>query len=918
MKTDLPRFVVGIDLGTTNCAVAFVDLAVNTAVQVFQIPQLVAPGEVEARETLPSFHYEPTAAEQPSMRLPWQTETPDHVVGVLARDRGAASPGRLVVSAKSWLSHSGVDRNAPLLPWHGLPNVTKLSPGEATARTLAHIREAWNFAHPDSPLEEQEIVITIPASFDEVARELTVAAARRAKLPRVVLLEEPQAAFYAWIHAHGKHWHTLVKEGQKILVCDIGGGTSDFTLIAVQPEDRLPACLGQQASSLLNPSTSNDKNCTVRFHRFAVGEHLILGGDNLDLALAHHVENKLGSKLSPRQWSVLVRLCQRAKETLLGASAPEEFSLSIPAEGARLIGGALQVALTKSEVLALLVDGFLPPVASDASPARRASGFQEFGLPYAPDPAITRHLAAFLRAHDTRPDLLLFNGGLFESAQLRERLSEVLASWFPNETQPVVLQNERLHLAVAIGAAYYGVVRRGKGVRISGGLARSYYIGVNHEGRDRALCLAPAGLEEGRPVELSDQPLELLLKQPVEFPLYVSSVRTTDRAGDLIDLDPLQLSALAPIQTVLRTKQDGHSVKVHLHSKLSEIGTLEIWCSELTGTRTWRLEFDVRAATRTDAPIHTGGAEQAGILDDESFDSARTLIQSALGPAADQPPETLVQRLEESFALKRADWPPTLLRRIWQELMPLEPARHRNPAHEARWLNLLGYCLRPGFGLPADNWRVAQAWRLSEKKVAHEKNELCRAEWWIFWRRIAAGLTPGQQHALAAPLIAQLRRGGLSERAPHENAEIWRLLASLESLKPELKIELGNLLISQLDTPAQNRRIAIWALGRFGSRVTIHGNLHAVVPAETAENWASRLLNSDSEGESAFAIMQMTRLTGDRHRDVTDSTRQKTLAWLAKVSAPAHYAALVEKCGDLAEEEENRAFGESLPKGLRL
>ena len=896
--TETPRFVVGIDLGTTNCAVAFVDTTMAGEVQIFQIPQIVGPGEIESRETLPSFHYEPTTAEQASMRLPWQTEPPDHGIGIWARDQGAASPGRLVVSAKSWLSHSGVDRNAPLLPWHGLPEITKLSPGDVTTRILSHIRQAWDFAYPESPLDRQEVVITIPASFDEVARGLTVAAARRAKLPRVVLLEEPQAAFYAWIHAHGKQWKTRVQAGQKILVCDIGGGTSDFTLIAVEP----------------------DGNGAVRFHRFAVGDHLILGGDNLDLALAHHVENKIDQKFSPRQWSVLVRLCQRAKETLLGPLAPTQLSLSIPSEGSRLIGGAIQVELSRDEVLSLLIDGFLPRTSWNQSPARRGSGFQEFGLPYAADPAMTHHLAAFLRTHDTQPDVLLFNGGLFESPQLRERLLEVLASWFPNAEPPVVLQNTRLDLAVAIGAAYYGRVRQGKGVRISGGLARSYYIGVNQGGLDRALCLAPVGLEEGCEVELIGQPLELLLKQPVEFPLYVSSLRTTDKTGDLIKIDPLQITPLSPIHTVLRSKQDGDSVQVQLHAKLTEIGTLEIWCTEITGLRTWRLEFDVRAATRTDAPLQVGGAEQAGILDDQNFEAARKLIQSTLGLNGTEAPDLLVNRLEESFTLKRTDWPPTLLRRLWSELAPLEGIRLRSPSHEARWLNLLGYCLRPGFGLPADDWRVTQAWRLAEKKVVHDKNELCRAEWWIFWRRIAAGLSPGQQHALAAPIIAQLRRGLLPERALHENAEIWRLLASLESLKPDLKIEIGNLLLSRFDKESQNNRIAVWALGRFGSRVAMHGNLQSIVPVEVIENWVARLMNlaSTNNSELAFAIMQMTRFTGDRYRDGSSVIRERAVAWLTQSGASAHMISLVNEGGEFAEEEEARAFGESLPKGLRL
>ncbi len=896
------RFIVGIDLGTTNCAVGFADTAESEPrIRVFPVPQIVAPGEIGAHETLPSFHYEPADAEQAAMRLPWQSENPRHVVGVFARDHGAASPGRLVVSAKSWLSHPGVDRNAELLPWHGAPGVTKLSPGEAGARYLAHIRAAWNHAHPDFLLENQSLVVTIPASFDEIARELTVAAARRAGLPRVVLIEEPQAAFYAWIHAQGGQWKQLVKPGQKILVCDVGGGTTDFTLIQVQPDAREE----------------------VRFHRFAVGEHLILGGDNLDLALAHHVEKRLGTTFSPRQWSVLVRLCQRAKETLLGPSSPERFTISIPAGGARLVGGAQQIELSRDEIGALLIDGFLPRVDFNEMPARRSSGFQEFGLPYAPDHAITRYLAAFLRAHDTQPDIVLFNGGLFESPAMRERLLEVLASWFPGTPLPVVLQNERLDLAVALGAAYYGLVRRGQGTRIAGGLARAYYIGVNVEGGGRALCLAPAGLEEGGAVELSGRTFDLLVRQPVEFPLFVSSVRTTDRAGDLIGIDPLQLTALPPIRTVIRTKQTEQSVGVHLHARLTEIGTLEVWCSEAGGRRTWRLEFDVRAATHPDAP-RAGGAKCEDILDDESLEPACELIRETFGPGGKDDPELLAKRLETSLGMKRLDWPPALLRKLWGELASLEDARRRSPIHEARWLNLLGFCLRPGFGVAADDWRVAQTWRLAEKKVAHGKNEMCRAEWWISWRRIAAGLAPGHQHALASPLIAQLRHESehpeKAARTSHERTEIWRLLASLESLKPELKTELGALLLAQFRADTQGRHITAWALGRLGARVPMHGNLHAVVPAEVAGEWASSLIEAapQADDDLAFSVMQLTRLTGDRYRDVSGSTRESALAWLANSAASAHYLSLVREGGALEEKEEHRAFGEMLPHGLRL
>ena len=393
------RFVVGIDLGTTNCAVGYVDTdEAAWKVRTFRVPQLVAAGQVEPRDTLPSFHYQPAAGEfsAESLRLPWDSPSPPTplprggeggtgcgqpgpIVGSFARDHGALSQGRLIESAKSWLCHAAVDRTAELLPWHGLPEVEKLSPVEASARYLKHVHDAWNHQFPESPLALQDVIVTLPASFDEVARELTVKAAALVGLPRIVLIEEPQAAFYAWINRHRDDWELLVRPGQKILVCDIGGGTSDFTLIRVRARD----------------------DGKVQFHRVAVGEHLILGGDNLDLALAHALEKKLvgDRKLEPRQWGVLVRICRQVKETLLGENPPEKLTVHLPGSGSRLIGGGMQVEVTRAEAESLLVQGFLPDAKLDDRPNRHRSGFQEFGLPYAADSAITRYLADFLSTH---------------------------------------------------------------------------------------------------------------------------------------------------------------------------------------------------------------------------------------------------------------------------------------------------------------------------------------------------------------------------------------------------------------------------------------------------------------------------------------------------------------------------------------
>lgn len=936
----LPRFVVGIDLGTTNSAMAYVDAAVKDwRVCDMGIPQLVAPATVEARDTLPSFHYEAAAGEfsPGALRLPWTEakEEPRTAVGFFARDHGAAIPGRLAMSAKSWLSHSGVDRTAGLLPWHGAPDVARLSPVEVSARYLGHLRAAWDHGRPESPLAQQDVVLTVPASFDEVARELTLEAARQAGLQRVTLLEEPQAAFYAWIHSHRDDWETRVQPGQTILVCDVGGGTSDFTLIRVRPA-------GEGRAGAEGASRGG-----VLFHRVAVGEHLILGGDNLDLALAHHVETRLG-RLSPQQFGPLVRACRQVKETLLGTDPPEQLTLNVAGGGAKLIGGGRQVTLTRQEVQDLLVEGFLPRVEVGEKPASRRSGFQEFGLPYAPDAAITRYLAAFLTAHRpaeapaARPDLVLFNGGLFESPVLRQRLLEVLASWF--KPGPETLGNERLDLAVARGAAYYGMVRRGLGVRISGGLAHSYYIGVQGpDGKPAAVCLLPAGVEEGVTVDLAERTFELLIRQPVEFALYVSSTRTTDRPGTLLAVDPEQMTALPPIRTVLQSgrKSGEATVRVQLYARLNEIGTLEVWCAERTEEekegrgRKWKLQFDIRSATRSDFARHLGAGETQGMVDEGVIAACQEVLRAGFRASHDplNPPGTLVRRLEQAAGMARHAWPASFMRHLWETLAELEGARRLSAEHESRWLNLTGYCLRPGYGLAVDDWRVAQTWRIYNHKVVHHRNEQCRAEWWILWRRLAGGLSAAQQQVLADPLLAAwrayARRGGGNVKwssptfqfGPHESAETWRLLGALESLRPAVKVELGELLLEvlpKLET-AGVREAGLVALGRLGARVPLYGPLNALTPAATAEQWARQVMAQFGEEERAiFALVQLTHRTGDRYRDVTEAFRQEVLAWLNARGEAEHARELVAQGGTLHAEEQRIAFGDALPPGLTL
>lgn len=919
------RYLVGIDLGTTNCAVAFVDTThAEPRVRDFPVAQIVAPGELEARSVLPSFCYEPVAGEFPpgSLVAPGSAEEA-WVVGAFARKHGGQTPGRLIASAKSWLCHPGVDRTAPLLPWHGASDVTRISPVDASARYLAHLRAAWDAAFPSHPLSEQEVVITVPASFDEVARRLTMRAAEKAGLGHPTLMEEPQAAFYAWMASSGDRMDSLIRAGELTLICDIGGGTSDFTLIEARAS-------GEQR---------------VRFHRVAVGNHLLLGGDNMDLALAHDCEARLtNGRLDPRRWGMLVQACRHAKETLLGPDSPEALTLSI-ASGTRLVGGALQCQLQRDEVRDRILTGFFPRVALNERPASARSGFQEFGLPYVADPAVTRHLAAFLADHlansavegacSVFPDHILFNGGVFESPMLRKELLEVLNTWRAEATGDrerdlTVLENQSLDLAVARGAAFSAWLRRQPGRRIAAGLARAYYIQVGHRREDApmAVCLAPAGLEEGQEAVLP-QRFRLRLRQPVEFALLSSTTRTHDKVGDLVPVETEQLSPLPPIRTVVssrRSPKDMTEVEVELRSRLTEIGTLDVRCLEQDRSHSWKLEFDVRGQKRSEGRAAAGFQGKASeALEEGALDACRARIREVFQPSSasgSTDPSLLVRELESALVMGRDQWPLGLLRGLWETLMEVEPGRRRGIMHEARWLNLVGFALRPGYGYTVDDWRVAQTWRLFMGGTAFPKNEMCRAEWCILWRRIAGGLGVGHHRAIAEPYADVFRpKSRKVHRGTHETAEIWRVLGSLELLNIPTKIEIGahlcDLLERKLETPIL--KAAWWALGRLGARVPMYGPLNALVPAETVESWLGRIIHRPAaDPEVVFAVVQLSRLTGDRYRDIGESARQASLEWLRTEGASAEQLEWVRHGGSWDAVQEEHAFGETLPPGLHL
>ena len=998
-----PSYIVGIDLGTTNSAVMSIDLSAGTGeIESFPLFQKTAPGESENRLTLPSFLFiEPSG---------------DVEVGTYARDFGALQPGRLIWSAKSWLCHSQVDRTAAFLPWKASDDVKKMSPVDAQSQYLKFIADRWNDAHPDAPLDKQDIVITLPASFDETARQLTIRAAAKAGLQKVVLIEEPQAAFYAWIYKNSELGmrnaeltqtfqqlatrNSQLATNKTVLVIDVGGGTSDFSLIRIVQENQ-------------SDVENSDERHAVSFHRIAVGDHLLLGGDNLDLALARLLESKFaqqGVKLTDRQWQTLVRQSRIVKETLLGENAPETHTTSIPAAGSKLMAKSLYLTVTKEEVVNVLLEGFFPFVDLTAKPDRRRSGFQEFGLPFASDPAITRYLAAFLtNANCAQPDAILFNGGMFESPLTKQRILDQLSRWFSPTNgepwRPVVLDNDALDLAVARGAAYFGLIRyieklqaasglkggngatNGSGIthsptgepllpsdklreglkrsipslfRIHATLARCYYIGLEHDGKLRAMCIAPADIQEGQTLEIRNDQLRLQTNAPVVFPLFVSSSRTTDKPGEIIDLDENQMRALAPLRTVIRLRnelQDTNSASVsssrnsqlaptgsvpnwkreapkpaysetkphplaraashhnslcvNIQTHLTDSGALELYLASNEGAGRWRLNFDIRSAVETDVQSVETTAESEGIIDENKIEQSKDVLKACFERFEIKPSEVL-KRITGIIGQSRETLPAPALRSLFDALMELEPGRKKSAAHEARWLNLAGFFLRPGIGASMDDWRIEQIWKSVFGKLRFPQPDN-RLQLWILWRRIAAGLSSGRQIQLMEPILRQLRslcklrceaarakgRGSASEKAdlgatrfqlgtdpvgasgelrenakrvskktgrnewlytPHESAELFRLFGAMEKLPVNTKQETGDLLLNLLsskETPGSTAAI-LWSVGRLGARASSITTMETILSPEAVESWVRQLISVTSP-RSPFIIPDSER-----------------------------------------------------------
>jgi molecular chaperone DnaK (HSP70) len=912
--TERTRLAVGIDLGTTHTVVAWAPLDGSLPPGIFPIPQLVTTTEVAARPLLPSFLYAPLAGEiaaDPWGDAPW-------IVGELARRRGGEVPGRLVASSKSWLCHRGIDASAAILPWGASEEdreLPRISPVDAAAKLLAHVVRSWNQAFPDHPLAEQEVVLTVPASFDEVARELTLDAAARIALP-VRLLEEPQAAFYDFMSRAGSEGiEALLAHDDEalVLVCDVGGGTTDLSLIRV--------ARGAAGSPF-------------EVARVAVGHHLLLGGDNMDLALAHAVEARMvaaQTKLDAARFGQLVLACRAAKEALLGHDPPDDVAVTVLGKGASLLGGSLTARLTRDEASRLVLDGFFPAAPRDSAPARARGGLVAAGLPYERDVAVTRHVAHFFARHAPEsqgPRALLLNGGVFRAERIAERLTSAIQAWGgpPIATLPLADPD----LAVARGAVAYALALAGRGVRIEGGAARGYYVGLDapKDGGPRsAVCVVPRGAKEGVPQSAAGRTFALVLGTKVRFDLFASD-EANHRPGEVVVLDDDRFEALPPIAVAFEASaRKAEIVKVALEGELSAIGTLDLACVEIGSNspvpRRFRLAFQLREPPNEapPPPQRTSVAPR-----DRAREDAREAILVVYGRGRfDVTPrqvKDLVRELERLLG-ERASWTTEVSRDLFDTLAAESKARRRSPEHERVFWLLAGYCGRPGFGAPGDDDRVARLAPLFAERVLFPQEARIWQQFWIAWRRLAGGLDEAAQTAirdvldpLLAPAASRLKKPkGWKLEA---EGDLLDLVSSLERVAPTRKSELGGWILERTWTSRDPR---LWAvLGRLGARVPTYAGLHHVLSAMVAERWLDHLLREkwDTLPTAPEAAVRLARVTDDRARDVSERARREVERRLTTIGAKEAWIRAVREHVPLEEAERAAFFGEGLPVGLRI
>lgn len=925
------RYIIGIDLGTTNSSVAYVDSqSQNKQIQQFRIPQLTAPGYTQDLPTLPSFCYLCAGDEWPkgSLALPWK-ERYDFIVGRLAQLHGAKVPTRLVQSAKSWLCHAAANRKENILPFESTEESIRISPVEASKRYLSHLKEAWNdrVAKGDhtQEFEQQEIVLTVPASFDEVARRLTAEAASQAGLLHLTLLEEPQAAFYSWLAQHESSWHKELPLGTCVLVCDVGGGTTDFSLIEVT---------GTEEKRVLQ--------------RMSVGDHLLLGGDNIDAALAHSIEPQLFSEEpTALHWMQLKAEMRAAKEELLGEdNAKERFQVTIQSSGASVVGSTRTAEITRAEMLKILEEGFFGQYPwEEALNARKSSGMRAMGLGYESEPSITKHLARFLKQSSggagkiRAPDFVLFNGGTMKPPLFQEAVINALNLWFP-EKKVGRLASYHLDLAVARGAAYYGKVRRGAGVKISGGAARGYYLGIDSQTADgalvrRAMTLLPRGSDEGATYE-PEHSFFLRPNIPVSFQLYTSHVRLDDHSGEIVEIDPEQLQALPSIHTILRfgkKKDSGEQeelIPVHLSVHLNAIGIVEVKLKSQNTEHVWNLEFQLRTASGQEDSLSVLGAGRNDQLYDVAhLDASKKCIEETFSSGFKIKPARLPEALEQHLQQPRKEWSPSILRGLSEPVLNVAEKRKLSPEHEMRWWNLAGFLLLPGRGYPLDDFRLKELWKIILIDGKTSVSEETQIQKWICYRRVAAGFNKGQQLQLAhelLPLVLNKRSGKIEVKGKgefHQYAEKLRALASFELIENAMKVKIGEALVERICS-GEAISADYWALARIGARHLLYGSHSNVVPKEICAGWIETLLavprdrRNKNAKEFQFMITQIARKSDFREINLSKSSVDAILSFFSDAEGFTELRKVVTEFSPMSEQEQDLIFGEHLPPGLLI
>jgi molecular chaperone DnaK (HSP70) len=918
------RFSIGIDLGTTNSAMAFVALQGDAASEVFAVSQWEAVGRVAEAATLPSFLYLPEEGVAGQLRGEGRGGG-EWVVGRLARGKAAEVPGRVAHSAKSWLCHHTTDRSAAFLPWGSddIGNDRKISPIRASALILNALRGAWDDRFGGTGAEfrfdAQEITVTVPASFDAAAQRLTLQAAEEAGFPGTVrLLEEPQAAFYRWLEQHGSTgdlWGRLPNAGAEVhhvVVVDIGGGTSDFSLFELRRGDT-----GAPA-----------------IRRIAVSDHILLGGDNIDLALAHLVEPRLagdGGKLSGGQWDTLVARCRDLKErALAGDGAPEQaFPVSIPGRGSGLIAGALSAQLTRAEIDSVLLDGFFPECDADARPYKTRTALKEWGLPFAADSAITRHLADFLRDRP-RIDAVLFNGGALYPERLRERIRREIGKWQQGDP-PALLDNPEPDLAVARGAARFGKILHQRAERIEAGAARAVFLEAHgkpaKDGAGRAapalVCVLPRGAAPEQTFEIADRPLELRINRPVRFQAHSSTRHGKCRAGDVVDWNDRDFQPLPPLETVAKIEDSEGTVPVALTAKLNELGLLQVSCVSTDSDlqRSWPLEFNLRPHERDAASAATAVQAEPN-AEPKAVAAAGERIRSLFGQPLHKKDKLTAARLlaslEKILGMPKGEWNWVLVRSLWPALEASMPCRRTSIEHEEAWLILAGFLLRPGFGAPLDEARIDGVWKLRDAGLCFPGKRVKLQEY-ILWRRLAGGLSRERQEKILAPEMGRIR--SQSNLPP----ELVRLAGSLERLGPEAKTELVDRFVDlAVDLAGAGKHCAPYlaALGLLLNRAPLYAGPETVVSPDLVERAYEAFERFDWKhpelAELQTLFLRAARVVDNRSLDVPKPLRKRIANKLEKAGVPPLKTAKVREAMPIERSERLGLYGEALPPGLML